>query len=324
MKILSTAPSRISIFGGSTDTAPYCDEYGGIVLSLAINLRQHLTMFCSDQTEDFNNGRGGPNIIPLNGSHEFYYQILDEYGLNDMHYTKLESEFDGLLEAGLGSSASAAVALLGAINKRLNLNLTRNEIAQKAWELETQKIGLFSGKQDQWASAFGGVNVFEFNPVHPFGVKVNALSRDFIEPLLPYLVLLYTGFNRKSATIQEGLRELSGPQVEALDQIKTTAFNGIKAIIEKDFYEVGRLLQEGWEHKKESNKGVTNRDIDSIFERALSLGSLGGKLCGAGGGGFALFMVEPKNRQSFIEGMGLEEFDFDISWDGLDVRRLND
>lgn len=285
---------------------------------MAINLRQHLKMYSGPDLLEFNNGYGGTNIIPIHGSHEFYYKILDEYKINDMHHTKLFSQFDGYLESGLGSSAACAVAMLGAVNQRLELNLTREQVALKAWELETQKLGLFGGKQDQWASAFGGVNVFEFNGT----VKVNALDRSFIEPFMPYFVLLYTGSNRKSATIQEGLKELSGFQVEALDKIKATAFNGIKAMADRDIKETGKLLLESWEQKKASNKGVTTPEIDKMFVKATKLGSFGHKLCGAGGGGYALFMVEPAKRKEFIKGMGLEHFDFEISWDGLDVRAL--
>src|SRR4051812_24051094 len=102
MKVQSIAPSRISLFGGGTDVEPYALEYGGIVLSLAINLRQHLTIYSKDDLWEIS----GANIIPHHGSQDFYYQILDEYNLNDMHHTKFASEFDGLLEAGLGSSAA--------------------------------------------------------------------------------------------------------------------------------------------------------------------------------------------------------------------------
>ncbi len=113
--IVSTAPARISLFGGGCDIPIYYETYGGIVLSIAVNIRQHLTMYSGEDLMNFNNGQGGPNIIPLHGSHEFYYKILEEYKINDMHHTKLSSEFDGLLEAGLGSSAAAIVSMLGAI-----------------------------------------------------------------------------------------------------------------------------------------------------------------------------------------------------------------
>jgi D-glycero-alpha-D-manno-heptose-7-phosphate kinase len=313
VKILSTAPARISLFGSGTDVPAYADVYRGIVLSMAINLRQHLTMFSGDDLHEVN----GANTFPYRANPDFYYKILDEYKINDMHHTKLVSEFDGLLEAGLGSSASAAVALLGAINKRLDLRLSRDEIAQKAWELETGKLGLFGGKQDQWAATYGGVNVFQFDKE---GVTTLALDRTFIEPILPYFVLLFTGYHRESSKIQEGLKELSGPQVEKLDQIKDIAMKGIQAVADKDIKKVAELLNQSWELKKGSNSGVSNPDIDNIFKKAFELGAMGGKLLGSGGGGFALFMVAPELRAQFIEGMGLEEFDFNISWDGLDTR----
>lgn len=313
MKILSTAPSRISLFGGGTDVAPYATLFGGIVISLAISIRQHLTLY------------SGPDLyehpyfeIPPNAQKEFYYKILDEYGLNDMHQSSLKSEYDGLIESGLGSSASAAVALLGAINKRLELNLTLDQIAQKAWELETKKIGLFGGKQDQWASAYGGVNVFEISDK----VKVTPLARGFIEPLMPSLVLLYTGKNRKSATIQENFKKPTKQQIKALDKIKALAVQAVDPVAHGDYEAVGNLLHEGWMLKKASNKLASTEWIDDLYKKGINLGALGGKVLGAGGGGFMLFVIDPDKRKWFVYEMGLEEFDFSIDYNGLEVRRL--
>lgn len=318
MKIYSQCPSRIGLFGGGTDVPPYSDIYGGLVINMAINLRQKVTVYFGEDIFEYNNGRGGEPQFPLNANPQFYYKILEEFGLNDMHQIKFKSEFDGLIESGIGSSASAAVALMGAINRYQNLGMGVSEIAEKAWELEVNKCGLFGGKQDQYAAALGGINVIEFKKGG--GVNPTSLSKGFIEPLLPSLVLFYTGKNRKSATIQEGFKKLDEEQVKSLNRIKKLALEAIDLIAKGDFRVVGALLDEAWEWKKLSNKGVTNKRIDGIYEKARGLGAYGGKVLGAGGGGFMLFVVNPEERENFIKNLGLEWWDFGIDWNGLEVR----
>lgn len=322
MKVLSVAPTRISLFGGGTDVSPYCDLYGGLCINMAINLRQKVTAYFDDEIWEYNKGRGGPPKFPLGANPNFYYKILEEYGLNDMHQIKFMSEFDGLIESGIGSSASAAVAMMGVISRRLNLKLSIDQIAEKAWELEVKKLGLFGGKQDQYCAVYGGVNVMEFRRGK---VTVVPLVRGYIDKLLPSLVLFYTGKNRKSAKIQEGLKKLSLEQKQALDRLKKIALEAIDPITRGDFRVVGALLDEAWEWKKLSNKGVTNPDIDRVYGFGKQHGAYGGKVLGAGGGGFMLFITNPEERERFIKLMvehGLEWWDFSPCWNGLEVRVL--
>ena len=315
MKIQSLAPTRASLFGGGTDVSPYCDEYGGLCVNMAINLRQKLTLYSEDDIYEH------PYVtVPSLGSEKFYYTILEEFKINGGHLSSIKAEFDGLIESGIGSSASAAVCLVGAINKRLNLGMSLDQIAEKAWDIEVNKLRLFGGKQDQYAAAYGGVNVMEFKKD---GVKITPLAKGFIEPLLPSLTLFYTGTNRKSAKIQEGFKKLTKDQIWALDRIKRLAFNAIDPIAKGDYIKVGALLDDAWELKKLSNKGVTNNIIDEIYAKAKELGAYGGKCCGAGGGGFMLFVVNPEEREKFIKELGLEWWDFSPCWQGLETRILN-
>jgi D-glycero-alpha-D-manno-heptose-7-phosphate kinase len=317
MKVLSVAPTRLSLFGGGTDVSPYCDLYGGLCINMAINLRQNLTMYSGEELFELT----GKSVFPYGANPDFYYQMLEEYGINDgVHLTKLISKFDGLIESGIGSSASAAVALLGAINKRKNLGMSLNDIAEKAWELEVKKLSLYGGRQDQYASVYGGVNVMEFKKGG--GVNVTPLAKGFVEPLFPSLALFYTGKNRKSATIQEGFKELDQDQIGALNRIKKITIEAIDPIAKGDFRVTGALLDEAWEWKKLSNKGVTNPEIDAIYTKAKELGAYGGKILGAGSGGFILFIVDPKERDQFIKKLGLEHWDFSVDFNGLEVRDI--
>lgn len=305
MKIYSAAPTRISLFGGGTDVSPYCDLHGGCVISMAVNLRQKVLM---DTTVV-------GHVLPERASHEFVKIIFSE--LNTPLPSGLFCEFDGIIESGMGSSASAAVALIGAINKQQILGMTLSQIAEKAWDIEVNKIGLFGGKQDQYAAAYGGVNAIEFKKD---GVSVHPLARGFIEPILPSLALFYTGMNRKSAVIQEGFKELSPTQIISLQGIKKLAYEAVEPIANGDFKKVGQLLDRAWELKKRSNKDITNGQIDAIYAQAKSLGAYGGKILGAGGGGFILFIVDPEKRAEFIKNLGIEWWDFSVDWNGLETR----
>jgi len=320
MILCSQAPSRLSLFGGGTDIMPYADKHGGLVINMAINLRQKMKMYTDDDTFKY----AYKNIFPPRANPDFYYKIFKEFeGVDGGRNTKLECKYDGLLESGLGSSASAAVALVGAINKCNNLGMNLHQIAEKAWDIEVNKIGLYGGKQDQYAAAFGGVNVIEFKKPR---VDITPLARGFIEPLLSSLLLFYLGTNRESSTIQEGFKYLSGKQIKALNKIKQLAFDAIEPIGQGDIETVGKLLDESWQMKKKSNKGVDNKLINDVYDKAKKSGAYGGKICGAGGGGFILFCVPPIKRKAFIKDMqkeGLEWWDFTVDWNGLEVRILN-
>lgn len=314
MKILSVAPTRIGLFGGGTDLPEYASRFGGLVINMAINLRSHFTLFTGDDIYD----PEAQNSVPYLGKREFVYAFREEFGINDMHLSKFNSSFDGLLEAGLGSSASSAVSIIGAINKAKNLGMSLDEIAEKAWDIEVNKLKMYGGRQDQFAAAYGGFNIMKF---YENIVTVEPLETPFTysNKLLSSFVLFYTGENRKSAVIQEGFKKLTKDQVWALDRIKDLAFKAIDPIAKGDYIKVGALLDEAWEWKKLSNKGVTNPEIDAIYSKAKDLGAYGFKCCGAGGGGFAICIINPKERQEFIKKLGLEWYDFSIDFNGLEV-----
>lgn len=303
------------MFGGGTDVEPFASRYGGVTLNFAVNLRQKITMFSGQDLFQVE----GPNLFPWRSDPKFYYQILEEFGINDMHQTKLQCEYDGVIESGLGSSASAAVAMIGAINRRQNLKLNPMQIAEKAWELEVKKIGLFGGKQDQYVAAIGGVNVMEFGKK----VTITPLNRSFIEPLIPALVLFHTGSFRKSAVIQEGFKNLSDEQIVSLTRIKERLIKGVEYLGKGDVEGVGRLLDDAWQFKKMSNKGVSNQEIDELYIKGLVAGAFGGKILGSGGGGYILFVVDPDKRSGFIEQMGYKPVDFSVDYNGLEVKEID-
>ncbi len=306
MRIISSTPCRISIFGGGTDVGEYAQKYGGFCINMAINIRQKV---------EINDSIIG-HTIPEGASYEFYKNIFSF--MDTPLPSGLFCSFDGIIESGLGSSASAAVALVGAVNKYKNLGMTRRDIAEKAWDIEVNAVGLFGGKQDQYVAAFGGINAMRFTN----GVEVVPLRDNFMSKIFPSLVMFYTGSNRKSPTIQEGLRIITLSQRVELDKIKGLAMDAIQPIGSGDIEVVGKLLDKSWACKKRSNNGVSTSEFDQIYDKAKKLGAWGGKLLGAGGGGYCIFIVDPDKRQNLIDNLGIKWVDFDIDFNGLDCRIL--
>ena len=151
--ITAISPTRISFVGGGTDTSPFCDVYGGATVSLAINIRQHFTLYTYDDMWLVK------NQVPLNCKPEFIYAFRDRFGVSSMHHNRFVSESDGGINSGIGSSAAIAVTIIGALAKSQNKTMSRSEIAELAWDIEVNDLGMFGGKQDQYSAAYGGLNL---------------------------------------------------------------------------------------------------------------------------------------------------------------------
>lgn len=310
--IKGLAPCRISLCGGGTDTEPFASTYGGAVVSLAINIRQRFTLYTDDEMWHIKG-----NVVPYGCKPEFIYAFREHFGVNSMHHNRFVSESDGGIRGGIGSSAAISVAIVGALLKSQNKTMSRSEIAELAWEIETKNLKLFGGKQDQYSAVYGGLNLFEFTDK----VSVQPFDRKYAEGILPYMVLMHTKLERKNAKIQEGFKKLDSLQIRALKQIKSLVVPTVKAIGESDIQILGEILDTAWNYKKESNKGITSPRISDIYQTAKSHGATGGKVCGAGGGGYMVFIV--KDKDQFVHDMkDLENWDFGLDSNGLEVRIL--
>lgn len=318
MIVESQAPCRISLFGGGTDLPEYANRYGGLVISFAINLRQKLKLYTADNLFDITR-----NEIPYKGDLNFLHTIFEQFKTGNkfggFHDVRFISQSDALLNSGLGASAAAAVTTIAAMNKVHQLNLSKAQIAEMAWEIEVTKIGLYGGRQDQYISSFGGFNAITFEKNK---IEVNPLRPEMIEQIYPGLVLIHTGFTRENPKIQEGFKKLSTEQIAKLSQLKEIAVGAFVELESGDIEGVGQLLDQSWESKKQSNKGVNNPEIDEIYDKAKKLGAYGGKTLGAGGGGYMLFVVDPEKKEKFIEELGVDWCDFSIDWNGVESRIL--
>ena len=303
--ITASAPTRISLFGGGTDLPSYYESYGARIINMAINIRQSFI---------YEGGIGKTSVV---GSSRFHQAFL-----GDLRYW-LTQTFPATIESGLGSSAAAAVALTGIAAKRDGATLSRSEIAERAWERETSRLGLYGGKQDQYAAAHGGLNSFSFGA----SVAVEPFSHDIGDFWQEQILLVDTGIRRKKqhAKLQENLMYLSAEQKEALAQIHHIANAAYQMVSMCDVVDVAELLQQSWTAKKRSNR-VTNEEIEHIYRVAMDNGALAGKLMGAGQGGHMFFLVVPENRQRLIKRLeaidNVRIRDFRIDWEGLIVNEV--
>lgn len=300
--------------GGGTDIYPYAKAHGGMCLSMAINIRQEIVLDTASSIKGLK--------YPDGANADFYKAFFNQF---DLWPVKMNAIFDGEITGGIGSSAAAAVALVGAIAKAQNIKYDLDEIAQIAWNIEVNKLDLFGGKQDQWAAAHGGVNLFKFGGKFNGGVETIPLSFSFIEPVLPYLMLFHTGKNRKNSKIQEGFKELTEDKIQYLDALKGLVPEAIKAIHKGDIDMFAKLFNLSWEYKKMSNDGVSNEAIELLVSKAKKSGAMALRLTGAGGGGYAIMVVPMEIQNRFkkeMENIGMKWVDFSIDFQGLSVRQI--
>ena len=300
MRIYAEAPSRISLLGGGTDLPSYSEKYGGVCYSIAINLKHR---FWLDTKVDKNY-----LFLPEKGNSKFYEAFLNHFGIK--HY-QLRCETDAPIETGLGSSATAGACMVAMANRLLGLNLTKDEIAEKVWDIEVNTLGFYGGRQDQYAAVYGGANFFEFKKDI---VHVNKTVFLYQKSLL----LFDTGLRRENPKLKDNMKILSPEKIKILHEIKSLA----------NLYGSGitlhELLRKGWELKKKSNS-VSSDKIDKIYDTGISCGAKAGKLLGSGGGGFMVFWAEPEAQEKIknaLKELGCTWYDFEISESGVTTRIL--
>jgi len=231
---------------------------------------------------------------------------------------RIVSRCDVPIESGLGASAAATVAMVGIVNEDKMLEMTKPQIAEKAWDLEVNKAGLYGGKQDQYASALGGMNHIVFSKD---GVEVMEMPMKVSEFWSDNMALIYTRYKRSCAKVQENLKVPSAESERALEEVLRLCLEAEEPIWNMDFNTTANLLNRSWLAKKRTNK-VTNSWIDKVYETAIEAGAAAGKLCGSGGGGFMVFLVRPAYQLEVIralEGIECVWYDFDTDYEGLRV-----
>jgi D-glycero-alpha-D-manno-heptose-7-phosphate kinase len=299
--IITRTPLRISFAGGGTDLPSYYREYGGgAVTSAAIDRYVHVLVNEKfDQSIRIAYSRT-ENVEKLDElQHGLVREAMRRTGVTDSLEVHTIADIPGE-GTGLGSSSSLTVGLLNALYAHRGILKDPAELAEEACAIEIEDLHGTLGKQDQYIAAFGGLRHFEFRPDDTVRTTPIPLAAKEREAFSQHLSLFYTGLTRKAEGILKGQDARTGVNRESLGAMRVLADQTRDAFLARDWPKVGSLLDEGWQLKRTLSAGISNEQIDSIYARAKGAGAWGGKITGAGGGGF-LLVVHPSERHAEIE-----------------------
>lgn len=318
MFIRSKAPLRLGLAGGGSDVSPYSDIYGGLVLNATINLYTYCTIEEIDENYIVINSYDANCFerYPLSSELEIdgnaslikgvYNRIVKDFQIVP-HGFKITTYNDAPVGSGLGTSSSMVVCILKAFIEWLSLPLGDYETSRLAYEIERKDLKLSGGKQDQYAAAFGGFNFMEFLKEDLVIVNPLKIKRWIVDELEASIVLYFTGASRSSAMIineqKENTAKGNSDAIEAMHQIKQSAVDMKLALLKGDMRAFAEILGKGWENKKKMANAITNPMIQEAFDVAIPAGALSGKVSGAGGGGFIMFMVEPTKKKDVMNAL---------------------
>ena len=338
MIVRSKAPLRISFAGGGTDVSPYLDDRGGVVLSATIDKYAYASLRVRPEPSITVQSLDYDIVAKYDTDHDLAYD-----GELDLVKAVLHSLTNGCREgldffihsdappgSGLGSSSTMVVALIGALKHFRRLPLTHYEIAELAYRIERKDLGIQGGMQDQYAAVFGGFNFMEFGSS---AVIVNPLriDPDVVNELQYNLLLCYTGKRRLSAKIiqsqVDGYAKREVDVVRAMDELKVLTVEMKNALLQGRLDDFGGLLHEAWMHKKKMARQISNPEIDLLYETARKSGAIGGKITGAGGGGYMFLYCRFGKKHlvaEALEKLGAKVVDFSFEPCGLqtwEIRR---
>ena len=312
----SKAPLRIGLAGGGTDVSPYSDLYGGAILNATISLYAQasielleepkivLEAYDRNETETFDLSGELPVSGHLDLLKGVYNCIQKDYRPVKCGF-KLSTFVDAPAGSGLGTSSTLVVAIIGAFSEMLRLPLGEYDIAHYAYEIERKYLRLAGGKQDQYAATFGGVNFMEFYADDKVIVNPLRIKQQYLFELENNLVLYYTSTSRESAKIieQQSKNVVSKQEasIEAMHQLKQQSQMMKEALLKGRLHEFGEILDYGYQQKRRMAEGISNPLMEEIYESARRSGATGGKISGAGGGGFMIFYCPGNTKYNVIK-----------------------
>ena len=323
--IITKTPFRISFAGGGSDLADFYEQYGGCVLSTSINRYCYISIH-PYFNERYTMLKYSENELVESLSeikHRIFNCVLNEANLHGVEITSTADIPGG---TGLGSSSTFTVGLLNTVNCYRGKYMSKSALAEKACEVEIQKLGSPIGKQDQYAAAFGGLNFIQFHKDGTTSVAPIVMQPETYRKLQKNLVMFYTGDVRSANSIlAEQKKNMSSEEkAKNLQQMCGLAEDMKQALEHDDLSSFGDLLNEGWKLKRTLASGISNPVIDEADETAMSNGALGGKLLGAGGGGFLLFYCEPEKQEQLRVALKMRPFPFKFEKDGTSVVYIGD
>jgi D-glycero-alpha-D-manno-heptose-7-phosphate kinase len=335
MIIRSKAPLRIGLAGGGTDVSPYSDIYGGAILNATLSLYAYASIKPTDNGKIILNAIDrnerielkSEEVLSIDGKLDLLKGVYNRIVKNFTHRPlsfELNTYVDAPPGSGLGSSSTLVVAIVGAFVEWLKLPLGEYDIAHLAYSIEREDLKMAGGKQDQYAATFGGVNYMEFYANDKVIVNPLRIKNKFLHELEHNLVLFYTQTSRLSSEIiqqqSDNVNSKKESSIEAMHQLKEQSVLMKEAILKGEIDSIGKILHDGWMHKKKMADGISNASIDSIYENAMLSGATGGKISGAGGGGFMIFYAPYVHKYQLIKKLtefGGTAMNYSLTTEGL-------
>jgi D-glycero-alpha-D-manno-heptose-7-phosphate kinase len=322
--IITRSPLRITLGGGGTDLPSYYREHGGFLIAAAIDKYVYVTVM-----RPFSEGiyLKYSKLEQVDDVADVQHPIIRE-AIKMLGFRTPQVEITTLADipagTGLGSSGSFCTALLKALSAHRRLLLHPNELAELACDIEINRLGEPIGKQDQYIAAFGGVTCFTFNPDDSVNASPLKMSMEAMFNLEDNLLLFFTGYSRSAGSILEDQKvrteNADDEMLRNLHYVKELGLRSRLALESGNTGLFGELMHEHWEHKKRRSGGMSNSQIDEWYELGRRNGAVGGKLVGAGGGGFLLFYTEEHRRlRAAMAKAGLEEVRFKFDFEGTKV-----
>jgi D-glycero-alpha-D-manno-heptose-7-phosphate kinase len=326
--IITRSPLRVSLGGGGTDLPSYYREHGGFLVAAAIDKYVYITQHRTFQPEiivKYSRLERAQSVDQI--EHPIVREALKLTGVTDPHL-ELTAMADIPGGTGLGSSGSFTTALLKALHTSKKLLFSPAELAEQACDIELNRLGEPIGKQDQYIAAIGGITAFTFHPDGRVEYRPCAISEETLFNLEDNLLLFFTGYSRSASAILQDQNDRSknrdAAMLDNLHVTKELGFKSLAALEAGRLEEFARLMDVHWQRKKARSSGMSNARINAWYDHAMAHGALGGKLIGAGGGGFLMFYAgdKPKLRHAMRE-MGLQEVRFRFDFEGTKVVAQN-
>ena len=326
--IITRSPLRVSLGGGGTDLPSYYRDHGGFLVAAAVDKYVYITQHRTFQEEIIVKYSKLERVLTVDEiEHPIVREALKLVGITDPHL-ELTSMADIPGGTGLGSSGSFTTALLKALHAYKKNLISPTELAEQACDIEINRLGEPIGKQDQYIAAIGGITAFTFRQDGRVEYRPVRLSEETLFTLEDDLLLFFTGYSRSASTILKDQNDRSKKNDQAmLDNLhftKELGHKSLEALETGNLEEFARLMDVHWQRKKARSSGMSNAHINEWYDYAMAHGAIGGKLIGAGGGGFLMFYAADKARlRHAMREKGLQEVRFRFDFEGTKVVTQN-
>ena len=325
--IITRTPFRVSFIGGGSDLPDFYEKHPGAVLSTTIDKYMYISSHRFFEPDKIRVKYSRTETVNQADEiqHPIMREVLKEFSIKGG--LEVSSIADVPSGTGLGSSSSFTVGLLHALKVKSGASISKENLAREACRVELDLLKEPIGKQDQYAAAYGGLNIYEFKPGGEVAVKPVDVTHETIQELESNLLLFYTGDQRSASSILTEQKQniKTEENFEALKKMVSMVEDANKALKSNHLNDFGKILHENWMLKKSLAQGISNDAINQAYDAALHAGAIGGKLLGAGGGGFLLFYVPQPHHLPVTEALkALRRFDFNFEQDGSKLIHYSD